>query len=130
METYGTEAQVGERVEAAAALQAFLDARAAGQWQRACSYLAASIDSQLKKLSERAPSAEGVDCPQLLKGLSAVASPSALARSAKIKVISFRVEAGRAFILYRNADGATTASPMVREHGGWRIASLSAVPLT
>jgi hypothetical protein len=130
VQTFGTEAQVGERIEAAAALQAFLDARAAGEWRTACSYLAASIDSQLEKLSERVPNAKGIDCPGVLKGLSAAASPSALASATRIQVISFRVEGDRAFIVYRGTGGEVTASAMFREGGGWKLGSLGGLPLT
>lgn len=130
VQTFGTEAQVAARVEAAANLQAFLDARAAGEWQAACSYLAASIASQLEKFGERVPNAEGVDCPQVLKGLSAAASPSALAQATRIQVISFRVEGDHAFIVYRDPGGEVTASAMAREGGGWKLASLGGVPLS
>jgi hypothetical protein len=50
--------------------------------------------------------------------------------AAKANVGSLRIEGGRAFVIYRGSDGKTIlAMPMVKEDGGWKVASVAGTPL-
>jgi hypothetical protein len=55
---FGQEAPASERQRAAAALAAFLRARAGGEWAQACSYLAGSTRAQLERLLKGAKGGE------------------------------------------------------------------------
>jgi len=126
---FGTEAPAEDRVEAAVSLQAFLDARATGEWEVACSYLAEGARDMIVKLGERVPTLEGADCARVLEGLSANVLQPTLEEAAQIEVISLRSEENRAYIVYRDSEGVVNAMSMVHEGNGWKLASLAGVPL-
>jgi hypothetical protein len=121
----GSEASAAARAAASAALHAFLTARAAGDWRRACAQLSAPILAQLAQLARR----PGSTCPHLLAGLSAAVPPPARRRLAAARVGAFRVSADRGFLLFHTAAGAAYFAPMVREDGRWLLAALAPSPL-
>ena len=53
IQTWGVEASPQEREEVTAILQAFYDARAAGDWAEACTYLAARAEGRVRRLRQR-----------------------------------------------------------------------------
>ncbi len=126
VQEFGQEAPESEMDEAAAALHGFLDARAAGDWTSACSYLADEIAQSLQQLST---SSQGADCGQLLQSLSKGVPRSALAEAAIANVGSLRLEGDRAFLLYRGAHGVVYVVPMERAGDAWKVAGLSGTPL-
>jgi hypothetical protein len=129
IQTYGAEAPASERIDAAIALQAYLDARAAEDWATACSYLSSSNQKLMEKFAERLPRLKGERCPQVLAALTGNSPGSVLTAEARIEVISFRVEDDHAFIIYRDSRGMVIAISMALEDGGWKLGSLSGVPL-
>lgn len=129
VQSFGTEAPAEDRIEAAASLQAFFDARAAGEWETACSYLAEGARNLIVKLGERVPTLKGADCALVLEGQSAKVPQPILDEAAQVEVVSFRVEEDRAFIVYRDSESTVKAMSMVGEGDGWKIASLDGVPL-
>ncbi len=121
----GQEASGSDFGEAAAALHAYLDARAAGAWAVACEYLAPGVYRGLAGQGGGAPG-----CAEILAGLSAGLPPRALRDVAVADVGSFRVEGDSGFLLFHGAHGVDWFVPMVREDGSWKVAALapSALP--
>jgi hypothetical protein len=126
IEESGAEASRPEFSQAAAALHGYLDARAAGAWAAACSYMAAGVTSSLRELG----AGEGrADCAGLLASLSAGVPQIALHEAAVADVGSLRVEGDRGFLLFHGAHKAALFIPMAREGGEWKVAALTPSPL-
>ena len=140
VQEYGSEASESELQKAAAALHGFLDARAQRNWAAACTYLAESVTQSFAQMAEAAREAakkqglasspvEGSGCAATLDALSGRLPDSNLREAAIADVGALRVKGGQAFLIYRGAHGAIAAITMAREGGGWKVASLSGVPL-
>jgi hypothetical protein len=127
IQEYGVEGPSAERVEAARVLQAYLDARLAGDWARACSYLAAPTKKQLLQFGKQAQrdGSESLGCAGVMRAFTQGLPRSALRSAAEIRVLSMRVEAEQAFLIYRDGKGVPSAIPMAREGGGWRVAAIA-----
>jgi hypothetical protein len=129
IQTYGVESGSADRAEAALALQAYLDARAAGDWASACSYLTFSTRLLLEKFAERVPRLRGAGCAEVMAAFAQGVPPAALAAEARIEVISLRVEGDRAFVIYRSPGNRVSTTPMAKENGAWKVAGMGATPL-
>jgi hypothetical protein len=129
VQEFGSEASSSEFEEAAAALHAFLDARAAGDWATACDYLAADIVASFEQLAD-SQQQDGASCPQLLRGLSGPSTAKARKEAAIADVGSIRVEGERGFALYHGVGGVDYAISMTREDGGWKVATLAGIPIS
>jgi hypothetical protein len=129
VQEFGQEADDSERDEAAAALHNFLDARAAEDWESACSFLAEQVRESLEKLAAQADQAENTSCAGILAKLTnRAALPALRSEAARADVGSLRIEGDRAFILYRSGETVFTV-PMANEEGSWKVASFAGTPL-
>lgn len=128
IQEYGSEAGSSEFEAAAAALHGYLDARAAGAWSAACSYMAPGVSASLGQLAggETGEAA----CPEILASLSAGIPPAALREAAVANAGALRIEGGSALLLFRGSQGVNYFMPMSSAGGGWKIAAIapSAVP--
>jgi hypothetical protein len=124
VQTFGVESPSADRVEAAAVLQSFLDARAQGQWPQACSYLSSALREQLEALGKQTKQASLGDCPAMLGALSTRVAPTALHDAAEIQVISMRVEGSHAFLIYKDSEDTPLSMPVSREGDAWKVAAL------
>lgn len=131
IQRYGGEAAASELKQAAASLHAYLDARAAGDWKKACVNLAAGVAKSLQQLAGGGAQAKRkqVGCPQLLASMSA-GMPASLKRDlTQAEVGALRTTGSRGFLLYRGAQHTSYFMPMAREGGGWRVAAIAASAL-
>jgi hypothetical protein len=119
---YGKEAATNEREAAAAAVLGFLRARAAGDWEAACGYIASITLKPLEQIGDQSPQLKGKDCPELLEGLTAGATASSNVDGG---IVSFRFEGDKGFALYHGTDGEDYFYPVVKENGEWKVAALS-----
>ncbi len=130
---YGGEAGGSELEQAAAALHAYLDARAGEEWAKACDNLAAGVASSLEQLSAASSQGKGkgksAGCPQLLAAVSA-GMPAYLRHDlTQADVGALRVHGDRAFLLYHGAHHTDYFMPMAEEGGQWKVAALAASAL-
>lgn len=129
IQEYGLEGPSGDRAEAALVLRAYLRARAAGEWARACSYLSAATKKELELLIARAvtegeePKPKG--CDQTLRALGALTNRGAAREVGEIRVLSMRAEGAQAFLVYREGEGKPQAIAMDREDGRWLVGNLT-----
>jgi len=131
VQEFGEEADESEREEAATALHNFLDARAAEEWESACSFLAQDVKASLEQLAGQAQQAEDMSCAGILAKLTnRAALPALRSEAARADVGSLRIEGDRAFVLYRGIGDTVLAVPMTNEDGGWKVASLAGTPLS
>ena len=122
IQTYGLEASNAERAQATALVQAYLNARASGNWAKVCSYLAA------KPRAEQERFAGGAPCAKAMASFAAHAQTSILEEEAQIDVLSFRVGGKYAFLIYRRPDGIW-ATALTREAGNWKVVSVTPAPV-
>ena len=133
VQTYGAESSDGEREQAAIAVQGFLDARAAGEWGKACSYLTAPTLTSIEQLAKRSQSqgSEVSGCAGVMQALNERIPEEIRRQSARIeRVLSFRIEGDQGFLLFIGPPTATLFSvPMNLEGGIWKVGSLTPNPL-
>jgi hypothetical protein len=131
VQEFGDEAGDSEFEQAAADLHGFLDARAGGAWQAACSYVSKGIVDSFKQLAGRAKQGQGTNCAAVLETLTSPAVERATKAEADgADVGSLRVEGERGFLLYRGVGGTVFAMPMANEGGAWKVAALAGTPLS
>ncbi|HEX2096368.1 MAG TPA: hypothetical protein VHF50_03255 [Solirubrobacterales bacterium] len=130
VQEFGSEAAEADVEDAAAVLHAFLEARAAGNWAKACKQLAADVLESFQQFTERSPQLRGKECPEVLGGLSGPGTKEARREAAIADVGALRVEGDQGFVLYHGAQDTPYAIPMRLEDGRWKVAALAGVPLS
>lgn len=131
VQEFGDEADGSERDEAAAVLHSYLDARAAGDWGAACSYMARSIVESFEKLVASADQIKDKSCANVMERLTnPAAKPAMKAEAEQADVGSLRIEGDRAFAIYSGPDGVVLTMPMTKEDGSWKVGSLIGTPLS
>jgi hypothetical protein len=129
VQEFGGEASRSDLQKATAALQAYLDARVAGEWAKACTYLSRQTAESLEQLGKRSKQ-KRPSCGSTMATLSAGVPKAALEEAAQVEAGALRVEGERAFILYHGARHTDYTTPMAREGGVWKVAALAATPLS
>lgn len=129
VQEFGSEAEAAEFDQAAEAVHGFFDARVRGDWEAACSYLAADVAESLQQLAGKSKELADGGCPKTLAAISEGVPQSAFKEAAKADIGSLRVEGDQAFVIYRGAMKTVFAVPMKDEDGTWKVASLAGTPL-
>jgi hypothetical protein len=115
-EEFGSEASGAEAKGPEAALQGYFDARANGEWSKACSYLAKNVQQVYRQLSK-----EG--CAAFLQKMTGRLSKEERAALAEVEVESVRLEGDGGYVIYTDAEGSQRAKPVEREGGAWKLSS-------
>jgi len=123
IQTYGVEAPAAERVRAARVFQAYLNARAEGEYALACSYLSGPTKRELAGFG--AGEGNPPDCAQTMRALTQGVPKAALRAAADIRVLSMRAEGSQAFLLYRDGENLPSAVPMNEEGGSWKVSAIA-----
>jgi hypothetical protein len=124
IQTYGVEGSDTERAEASALVRAYLSARAAGNWGKVCSQLAAKPRAEQSRFAKGAQS-----CAAAMASFAAEASGAVLREEAQIEVLSLRVGPRFAFLIYRRPDRSVWATALERGGGGWKVLSVTPAAL-
>jgi hypothetical protein len=125
IQEFGVEAPSAERVQASRVLQAYLDARLAGNYALACSYLSGPMKAQLGQFGAGARGQAPPDCTQAMRAFTEGVPKAALRNAAEIRVLSMRVEDEQAFLLYKDGEDLPSAVPMNEEGGAWKVAAIA-----
>jgi hypothetical protein len=120
---YGEEAATVQRNRAAAALGAYLRARARAQWGRACGYLSAATRRSLEQFAAASKQRQG--CAAAIAALSGGGPTSARANPLRGGLVSLRVKGTRAFALFYGPHNQRYDMPMAREGGAWKVTQLA-----
>lgn len=126
IQEYGEEADESELQEVAEIVHGFYVARAAGEWEKACSYLSASLREQLEQLGRKS---EVKGCGPFLEAFTTKLSASTWREITTVDAASMRHDGEQAFLIYRGAGKETYAMPLNEEDGEWKVTALSATPL-
>ena len=126
IQDFGKEADSSEREDAAAALRAFLQARAKGDWATQCDNLAKAAIAPLEELIARSSQIKGKGCAAALEALTGGAPASTRASPlTSAGVASLRFEGDRGFALFHGAGGSDYFVPMAKEDGEWKVGAIS-----
>jgi hypothetical protein len=119
VQEYGVEANESSRREASIALATYLNARAEGNWNGACSLLASQPTQQLEKLA-----GNKADCAEVLgaTGKGTSSQPG----SSITEVLSFRgegeISGNPSYLIFKGPPGQTLFSmPMYQQGGAWKV---------
>lgn len=125
IQEFGGEASAADFAAAATALHGYLDARAAGAWRDACSFVSPAVIASFAQLG-----GGGGGCPEALAAVSSGIPSASLREAADAEVGALRAEGGRGFLLFRGAQGVDYFMPMLRDSGRWRVAAIAASPIS
>jgi len=116
-EEFGSEASDPEARSAEAALLGYYEAKAEGEWSKACSYLA----QDLRQLYGRFYKEKG--CAAFVEKTTERLSADERAALTELEVESVRVEGDSGYVVYTNAEGSRQAKPIEEEGGAWKLSS-------
>jgi hypothetical protein len=130
IQAYGIESNGNERAQAAGALKSYLAALLGRDWNKACSLLATPTKEDLERLWVKATGGNGGPaCQKAVAGFLAGLPQGQLRSLGDLHVLSMRIEGDRGFLIYDDAKGTVSESPMQREAGGWKVRTLIAKEL-
>lgn len=119
IQTYGKEADVGERQAASRVLETFMAARGERDWEVACAELSVEAFEPLEKLT-----APGSGCVGTMAAVSKKLEPSAWENTMTGPIAALRQEDERAFALYHGTADTDYFIQMTYEGGDWKVAAL------
>jgi hypothetical protein len=129
VKTFGEAADTADREAAGMAVQAFLRARATGDWAKACSLMSASTQENLAAFGGVPVESESQPCPKLIERVASRIAPKTLAAGERTEVTDVRINGDRGFVLYRDTGGAESAFAIVREESAWKVGAINGYPL-
>lgn len=129
IQEFGDESDESELQEAAEVVHGFYVSRAAGEWEKACSYLSESNKEQLEQLANQSPQSKGADCATVLKAFTRPLPASVEREITTVDAGSLRREGEQGFLIYFGAGHVKYAMPLRDEGGSWKVAALSGTTL-
>ncbi len=125
IQNYGKEGEGAELEAASEVVVEFLDARAKGDWETACSHMAAVTLKPIEQLGARSAQLEGKGCPELVEALTGGVPASTRASKIGDGIESLRYQGARAFALWHGTDKTDYFIPLVKEDGEWKVGALA-----
>jgi hypothetical protein len=126
VQTYGREASKAEREQASRVIAAWMRARAAEDWKKACSYMSASYRRNITVDANGVTDGRVKSCPEALAYFGPEASGDGK-NNLTGPIDSFRVEEGLGFAQYHGNDGRDWVVPMNRENGKWKVSTATPI---
>lgn len=126
IQDFGDEADESEREAAEANIDAYLEARANGDWQKSCEYLAKAAAKPIEQLAKSSPQLKGKGCGAIIGALSAQLPASSRANPLVSGLASLRIEGDRGFALFHGPRGVDYFIPLVKEGDEWKAGALAA----
>lgn len=122
---FGEEAGPEDRAAAGATVQDFLRALGNDDGSKACSLMSASVKTNLELFLEgEARESVQNSCEELVRALKSQIPAKRLPPSGPIEVTAVRIEGDHGFVIYRDEEGRSSAFPVVRDDGVWKVAAI------
>lgn len=123
--TFGRESSPAERAAAGGNLRAYLSARAAEDWRRACSLLSDLTRSGYERLDRSRPR---VDCAKVLPALAPLKAGVVANPLGSSELVAFRTQGESAFALFHGPPAHQQyIVPMHHDASGWRPTQAAAI---
>lgn len=127
VQLFGHEATKAEREQASQIIKAWMEARAAQDWRKDCSYLSRQlIHSLITTDAMRVSDGRVKNCPQGLAYFGHAASGS-YENNLTGPIDSLRIDAGHGFAQYHGNDGHDWVISVHRENGKWWVGSATPI---
>ncbi|HMJ73817.1 MAG TPA: hypothetical protein VK471_10690 [Solirubrobacterales bacterium] len=123
IEEFGAEATGSEKEAILSAFEGYLNALAEEDYRTACSYLSATVQGSLSRLTSESPRAMG--CTAILPKLLAPTVAALASALASGQVTKVRVEGGRAFVVFHAPGAELYQQTMVREGEEWKAVTVA-----
>lgn len=120
---FGEEGSAGELEQATETADAFLLARAKGDWEAACAQLSQALVDKLEKLASHSTALSETSCASFLKAF--IRLTPAQGRETSAKDGALRRSGERGYLLYPAAGGAVDAMQLAAEDGEWRVGAIA-----
>ncbi len=125
---FGVEGSDSELEEAADAADAFLKARSKEDWEAMCSQLSRPMVDKLENLATNSTSLSDPSCASLLETFTQLSAQELDETS--VDAGSLRHAGKRGYLIYSGGNELVYAMQMDEEGGEWRVAAISAKPLS
>jgi hypothetical protein len=125
VQEFGREATPAERAQVSTMVAAWLRARAAKNWGKACSYLHSKVRAFALRTASQASEERSMTCPKALALFSQSGEPPR--DNIKDGVASLRIEAGTGYAQYHGKEGRDWILAVRMEDGDWKIADFRPV---
>ncbi|HXS32775.1 MAG TPA: hypothetical protein VN758_03245 [Solirubrobacterales bacterium] len=126
IQEYGEEKDESELQAAAEVVHAFFVARAAGEWEKACSYLSKAMTEQLEQLATSSTGLKNKGCAPFLEAFTSQLSAAEWRETTAVDAGSLRQEDEQAFLIYYgDPDKTVYAMPLKEEEGTFKVGALS-----
>jgi hypothetical protein len=122
VQLYGHEASSAERERASRVVEAWMRARAAGDWEKVCRYFSAETASYALRTATAVTGRRKVG--GCAKSIAVVFKRTDRTRTNTMTgpIDSLRIGQGRGYAQYHGNDGRDWIVPVTRERNGWRVA--------
>lgn len=120
---FGEEGSSGELEQATEAADAFLFARAKGDWKAVCAQLARALVEKLEKLASNSTGLSDTSCASFLEAFTRLTPAQKRETSARDGAL--RRAGVRGYLLYPGAGEAVDAMQLAAEDGEWRVGAIA-----
>ena len=119
---FGEEGGSAELKQATETADAFLAARAKGDWSTVCAQLSAALVEKLEKLASHSTGLSDTSCASFLEAFIRLTPTQKRETSAEGGALRQADERG--YLIYPGPEGTVEAMQVVGEDGGWRVGAL------
>ncbi len=122
IQTFGAERGGGQRAQALADLKAYLHARLAGEWARACALASQEFRHEFARLVAQAKGKERPSgCAQTLAAFLGSTPRATRREAAQVgELLSFRVEGKRGYLIFKGARSVMFIA-LENDAGRWKV---------
>jgi hypothetical protein len=124
IQLYGREGTPAEREEASAVVEAWMQARASGDWAEACRHLNAVTKRKAPIYASELSQRKVEGCPAGLRSMASEQPAATQANTMTGPIDSLRVGEGQAYAQYHGRQGKDWIVTLEREGGEWKIPAL------
>jgi hypothetical protein len=130
VQTFGREATPAERAKVSKEVQAWLRARAAGDWAKDCRYLATASVKYAESSASYMAQHKVSSCDKALAVMAVKGQKVSRKYNMAGGVASLRLGEGHGYAQYHGNDGKDWIVPVTREDGEWKIATFDPLDRT
>jgi hypothetical protein len=120
---FGEEGSDAELQQATETADAFLAARAKGNWRAACAQLSSPLVDKLETLASHSTGLEDTSCASFLEAFTRLTSAEKRETSAEGGAL--RHSGKRGYLLYPGTGNGVSAMQLEAEGGEWRVAAIA-----